>query len=79
MDCRVPDGAQFMARYDQRLLGGVVTLNTTLMAGTPGDWSGKLYRELKPQELQPVKVQLIPYFVWGNRGTSEMSVWLRQP
>ncbi|NOS72739.1 MAG: glycoside hydrolase family 127 protein [Verrucomicrobia bacterium] len=79
MDCRVPDGAQFMARYDQRLLGGVVTLNTTLMAGTPGDWSGKLYRELKPQELRPVKVQLIPYFVWGNRGTSEMSVWLRQP
>ena len=79
MDCRVPDGAQFMARYDQRLLGGVVTLNTTLLAGTPGDWSGKLYRELKPQELRPVKVQLIPYFVWGNRGTSEMSVWLRQP
>lgn len=79
MDLCVPGGAQFMARYDQRLLGGVATLNGTLLARPVTDWGGKLYRELKPAELRPVRAQLIPYFVWGNRGPSEMSVWLPRP
>lgn len=78
MDPCVPADPNFLARYDQRWLGGVVALNTTLLADTSGDWSGKLSREVGPAERRLIKPRLIPYFVWGNRGPSEMSVWLRR-
>ena len=78
MDMAVPADAKFLARYDQRLLGGVVTLDGTLLAKPAENWSGQLYREVKPVEPKPVKARLVPYFVWGNRGKSEMSVWLQR-
>jgi len=78
MDMCVPEGADFLARYDQRMLGGVVTLDATLLAKPTGDWRGQLYREVKPADAKPVKARLIPYYAWGNRGKSEMSVWLRR-
>ena len=79
MDACVPAAAKFLARYDQRLLGGVVTLDGTLLAKPAQNWNGQLYREVKPVESKPGKARLIPYFVWGNRGKSEMSVWLQRP
>lgn len=78
LDVCVPGDARFLARYDQRLLGGVVTLDGTLLAKPAEDWSGQLYREVKPTESKPVKVRLVPYFAWANRGSGEMSVWLRR-
>ena len=39
------------------------------------DWKNVLYREVSDQN-KTAKVRLVPYFVWGNRGHSEMSVWL---
>ena len=78
MDVGVPATAQLLARHDPHLLGGVVTLDGTLLARTAGDWSGQLYREVKRPEPKPVKVRLVPYAFWGNRGPSEISVWLRQ-
>jgi DUF1680 family protein len=79
MDIAVPDDVKFLARYDQRMLGGVVTLDGTLLAKPKQDWSGQLYREVKLVEPRPVKVRLVPYFAWANRGPGEMSVWLRHP
>jgi DUF1680 family protein len=35
-----------------------------------------LYTDLEDAPLRNVRVRLIPYFTWGNRGPSEMSVWL---
>ncbi len=78
MDVRLPESARFLERYDQRLLGGVVALNTTLLASPSGNWAGRLYREVEPVALRPIKTQLVPYFTWANRGKSEMSVWLRR-
>ncbi|GHV59762.1 hypothetical protein FACS1894182_14340 [Bacteroidia bacterium] len=34
-----------------------------------------LYREITPAK-QTVPIRLIPYYAWGNRGKSEMTVWL---
>jgi DUF1680 family protein len=64
------------ARYDQRLLGGVVVLEGTTAARTDANWKNQLYREWQPTKLTSVKLRLIPYSVWANRGPSEMSVWL---
>jgi DUF1680 family protein len=79
MDVCVPDDVAWLARYDARQLGGVVVLNGTLLAEPAANWNGALYREVQPASLKPVKTQLIPYFVWANRGPSEMSVWLQRP
>ena len=38
-------------------------------------WKGQLYREATAKK-QMVKVRLIPYYSWGNRGKSEMTVWM---
>ena len=76
MDILVSPATTFRARYDQRLLGGVVVLDAPLQAKPASDWDGSLYRKLQTTALKPVKTRLIPYSVWANRGRSEMSVWL---
>jgi DUF1680 family protein len=78
MQVRVPADIQFAERYDQRLLNGVVALDCTLLAQTKGDWAGQLYRNTTDDQTRPVKTRLVPYCVWDNRGTSEMSVWLQR-
>ena len=75
-DVRIPADLQLAARYDGRLLGGIVVLEGQAEAGSGENWQGKLYREVQPAALKPVPVKLIPYSVWQNRGPSEMSVWL---
>lgn len=38
-------------------------------------WKNELYREVSPV-CGDVKVRLIPYFAWGNRGNEDMTVWM---
>ncbi|MDR0712242.1 MAG: glycoside hydrolase family 127 protein [Prevotellaceae bacterium] len=39
-------------------------------------WSNRLYREVKSKEKDKIFIRLIPYYAWGNRGHSEMTVWM---
>jgi len=39
-------------------------------------WNGLLYRELPEDNHLPVNIRLIPYYAWGNRGHSDMTVWM---
>ncbi|MBN2611205.1 MAG: glycoside hydrolase family 127 protein [Bacteroidales bacterium] len=39
-------------------------------------WDKTLYRELSVTSPKPLKIKLIPYLAWGNRGRSEMTVWI---
>lgn len=36
----------------------------------------ELYSDVSNDAIDEVTVRLIPYFAWGNRGPSEMSVWM---
>ena len=56
-------GSRMMA-----LEGNVVNRNEN-------NWQGQLYREVGKQK-QQLKVRLIPYYAWGNRGKSEMTIWI---
>jgi DUF1680 family protein len=38
-------------------------------------WTGALYRSEAPRT-EPVKLTAIPYFLWNNRGSGSMSVWI---
>jgi DUF1680 family protein len=76
LDVLIPENIDLVARYDGRLLGGIVVLEGKALARHSEDWTGQLYRELHPASAHPVNVRLIPYCVWANRGPSEMTVWL---
>ncbi len=41
----------------------------------PTTWTNTLYRPIAAAN-STIPIKLIPYFAWGNRGHSEMSVWL---
>ena len=76
LDVLIPPDINLRARFDQRLLGGVAVLEGTGLARRNSQWNGQLYRELSQAALTPIKLRLIPYSVWANRGAGEMSVWL---
>jgi DUF1680 family protein len=75
-DVRIPSDIQLHARFDSRLLGGVVVLDGKVLTREGEGWGKKLYREVMSATFQTNVVKFIPYAVWQNRGASEMSVWL---
>ena len=75
-DVLIPADLKLTARFDRRLLDGIVVLEGKALARPEASWGGKFYREFQPEELKPIGVKFIPYSVWQNRGPSEMSVWL---
>ena len=42
----------------------------------PAWGSDALYREIAPAARRSFRLKFVPYFAWGNRGDSEMTVWL---
>lgn len=42
----------------------------------PGMLKNQLYKEINIQKVPGIKIRMIPYYGWENRGKSEMSVWL---
>ena len=55
----------------------IMALEGTALIQNSNSWDGSLYRQLSiPNPLEELKIRLIPYFAWGNRGHSEMSVWM---
>lgn len=73
---KIPGDLELRARFDSRLLGGVVVLDGKVLTRGGEPWGAQLYRDLQPERLQTNSVKFIPYAVWQNRGPSEMSVWL---
>ena len=72
----LPGNADLVARFDQRLLGGVAVVDAVLTVRPQGEWDGKLFREVQSRATKTVKAQFVPYFAWANRGVGEMTVWL---
>jgi DUF1680 family protein len=75
-DVVIPTGIELRPRYAADLLGGVTVLEGAARAAPAPAWPRALYREFTPAAAKPVPIRLIPYYAWGNRGRSEMSVWL---
>ena len=53
----------------------IVALETKVENRGEGSWEGTLYRDASPEK-EDVTIRLIPYYAWGNRGDSEMTVWI---
>jgi DUF1680 family protein len=41
-----------------------------------GSWNNQLYKEISKTSDRSVPIRLIPYYAWGNRGRTDMQVWL---
>ncbi len=66
-------------RAEPEMIAGarVLALDFDALAVQRPKWSAdQLYREVSPQAPRPIKVKAVPYYAWGNRGDTEMSVWL---
>ena len=40
--------------------------------------SGRELYSTEPPKEEAVTLQVIPYYLWGNRGLGEMRVWIRR-
>lgn len=81
-DCRISDIA---LPADIQLKEVSMTIEGHSFTALEGDaivandktWDNQtLYRELSKPSSQKVRIRLIPYYVWDNRGIQDMSLWL---
>jgi DUF1680 family protein len=54
----------------------ITGLQGDVMVINKSDWTKKLYREVSTETPETIQVKLVPYYAWGNRGHTDMSVWL---
>jgi DUF1680 family protein len=62
--------------FDEDLLGGISVLQGQALVLPASDWDGALYRAMSLQAPKVADIRMVPYYAWGNRGDSEMTVWL---
>jgi len=62
----------------ETISGSVITmLEGVALSKSEDKWDKDLYRPLNVErDYENIEVKLLPYFAWGNRGKSEMSVWI---
>ena len=75
-DIAIPPAFKAQSRFEPGLLGGVMVLEGRAHIFAGADWDDTLYRPFTDQQPKDVDIRLIPYYAWGNRGKSEMTVWL---
>ncbi|WP_394708094.1 glycoside hydrolase family 127 protein [uncultured Bacteroides sp.] len=53
----------------------IVALDGEAQLMNEGSWKGTLYKTVSDSS-KKVKIRLIPYYAWGNRGKADMTVWM---
>ena len=53
----------------------IIALEGEVLVRDEQGWKGHLYRDASSKK-QKKTIRLIPYYAWGNRGKSEMTVWI---
>lgn len=71
----VPTSTKFEAKAITIDGAEMISLVGTAKMVKPNNWKNVLYRPVGNQNTE-TEIKLVPYFAWGNRGHSEMSVWL---
>ncbi|HSW02462.1 MAG TPA: glycoside hydrolase family 127 protein [Sedimentisphaerales bacterium] len=73
---RLPRRPAWQVRHDPDLLRGVTVLETEGAVVPKAGLSSSLYRRLPEGSPEHVKLRLIPYYAWANRGQGDMTVWV---
>lgn len=74
-DITIPVDAKFTPVETQIDGSRIMALETEAIDRSEKSWTNTLYREVS-RDKKTVKIRLIPYYAWGNRGKSEMTVWM---
>jgi DUF1680 family protein len=72
----IPTNAQFKIAPIKIDNSNIVSLQTTAQKLDNGQWTDQLYKEVSKKPAEKINIRLVPYYAWGNRGHTEMSVWL---
>jgi uncharacterized protein len=67
LDLILPDNTRLESKHNTDLFGGVTTIKA--------EGERLINPRLGPVTTKPTEITLVPYYVWNNRGPSEMSVW----
>ncbi len=76
-DLILPRSARLGAKFDPKLLGGVVRIRGRARRLDRPGWKRDLYR-FAGSRTKPVTLQAVPYCVWDNRRPGAMTVWIRE-
>ncbi|WP_433944022.1 glycoside hydrolase family 127 protein [Paenibacillus sp. SN-8-1] len=68
--------AGFKERSLEDLPLGSIAVETNGFRVSADDWEDSLLYRTEPPRSEAVRITAIPYYLWGNRGRGEMSVWL---
>jgi len=71
---RLPREAALQVEMREESFGAMVISADAVRLDT-ANWAGTLYSHEAPQT-QPAALTAIPYFLWNNRGSGSMSVWI---
>ncbi|NMA73021.1 MAG: glycoside hydrolase family 127 protein, partial [Bacteroidales bacterium] len=66
--------SEFKLIQDQIDNSNYMSIEATGYIKTDTDWENKLYREFSTSS-KKIPLRFIPYYAWGNRGDSDMTVW----
>ncbi|WP_019911573.1 glycoside hydrolase family 127 protein [Paenibacillus sp. HW567] len=66
----------FTEIFDKSMLGGAVVVEGTGFRVNQEGWNGEQLYSREKAPLEAVKVTAVPYYLWGNRGSGEMKVWI---
>ncbi|MNI13284.1 Non-reducing end beta-L-arabinofuranosidase [compost metagenome] len=69
------ESAPFTEHFEDSLLGGAVVVKGQGSRIEQAGWSGGLYSRAKAP-VEAATITAIPYYLWGNRGSGEMKVWI---
>ena len=76
-DIAIPADIQFAEKKITISNSDMIALEGEALLVNNDSWSNdQLYRDLRPVEKKKVKIRLIPYYAWDNRGIDDMSLWL---
>lgn len=71
----IPSNIKFAAKPMKIGIGSVVYLEGEAKLLQNNSWKNTLYQPLNTAT-QPIKIKLIPYYAWANRGQTDMTVWM---
>ena len=76
-DIAIPADIQFSEKEITISNRDMIALEGEALLVNNDPWfNNQLYRDLRPVEKKKVKIRLIPYYAWDNRGIDDMSLWL---
>ena len=74
-DIAIPVDATFSPVETSIAGSRIMVLEGKVLDRRESSWSNTLYRQAS-KDKKEITVRLIPYYAWGNRGKSEMTVWM---